>query len=43
MNEGAIYLTSLDFDDKDFCRQFVDLLKQHYGEPLTTIGDLEVV
>lgn len=43
MNEGAIYLTSLDFDDKDFCRQFVDLLKQHYGELLTTIGDLEVV
>jgi hypothetical protein len=41
--EGAIYLTSLDFDDENFCRQFVDLLKQHYGEPLTAIGDLEVV
>ena len=31
------------FDDENFCRQFVDLLKHHYGEPLTAIGDLEVV
>lgn len=42
-HEGANYLTSLDFDDENFCHHFVDLLKQHYGEPLTAIGDIEVV
>lgn len=36
------YTTCLWFDDKEFCRGLLDLLKKHSGEPIDQIAELEI-
>src|SRR5262245_43177102 len=36
------YMGTLVFDDAMFCRQIYELLKQHCGESIKEIGDLDV-
>jgi hypothetical protein len=36
------YITCLWFDDPEFCRDLVDLLKKHSGEAIGQIAELEI-
>jgi hypothetical protein len=36
------YITCLWFDDPEFCRDLVNLLKKHFGEPIGQIAELEI-
>jgi hypothetical protein len=40
--QDKIYLGSLIFDDRVFCSQICNLLKQHIGLSIAAIGDLDV-
>jgi hypothetical protein len=43
MDYGATrYVTCLWLDDSEFCRRLVDLLKNHHGEPIDKIAELEI-
>jgi hypothetical protein len=37
------YISSLCFDDGEFCRRFVDLLQSHYGDPIDHIAQLDIL
>lgn len=40
--DGAAYFGSVVFDDVMFCGLIYQILKEHVGQPLTDIGDLDL-
>ena len=41
-NERELYTGTLIFDDVNFCRRVVDILRKQVGKPIKEIGDLDV-
>lgn len=41
-NERQLYTGTLIFDDVNFCRQVVAMLRKNVGRPIKEIGDLDV-
>jgi hypothetical protein len=37
------YISYVLFDDANFCHQICELLKRHFGSPVSTIGELDFV
>ena len=41
-HDGGRYVASVFFDDLPFCLEVCELLLQHYGEAIKTIGEIDM-